>query len=195
MIWHFCLFRQLLTGACFPLGRISTWPKKKGFTYPKISYWTLLSLQSDWLRRADRNEVRSKIKIYFSISPSQLWSHKLSALNAGAKRSGATCHMAMPQCCYLAKGAKRPSHQSWHVLNRGCFEHLFFCMFFSNGLLNVWNIFLIFIGYFCASKLCRCRAVGLYLSAGVFFCFQLFKDAELFRCWNLLNFNKNIQKL
>ena len=20
------------------------------------------------------------------------------------------CHMAMPQCCYLAKGAKRPSH-------------------------------------------------------------------------------------
>ena len=26
--------------------------------------------------------------------------------NAGAKRSGATCHMAMPQCCYLAKGAK-----------------------------------------------------------------------------------------
>ena len=33
-----------------------------------------------------------------------------SALNAGAKRSGATCHMAMPQCCYLAKEAKRPSH-------------------------------------------------------------------------------------
>ena len=29
---------------------------------------------------------------------------------AGAKGSGATCHMAMPQCCYLAKGAKRPSH-------------------------------------------------------------------------------------
>ena len=36
--------------------------------------------------------------------------HTPSALNAGAKRSGATCHMAMPQCCYLAKGAKRPSH-------------------------------------------------------------------------------------
>ena len=33
-----------------------------------------------------------------------------SVLNAGAKRSGATCHMAIPQCCYLAKGAKRPSH-------------------------------------------------------------------------------------
>ena len=33
-----------------------------------------------------------------------------SALNVGAKRSGATCHMAMPQCYYLAKGAKRPSH-------------------------------------------------------------------------------------
>ena len=32
-----------------------------------------------------------------------------SALNAGAKRSGATCHMAMPQSCYLAKGANRPS--------------------------------------------------------------------------------------
>ena len=26
------------------------------------------------------------------------------------ERSGATCHMAMPQCCYLAKGAKQPSH-------------------------------------------------------------------------------------
>ena len=25
-------------------------------------------------------------------------------------RIGATCHLAMPQCCYLAKGAKRPSH-------------------------------------------------------------------------------------
>ena len=25
-------------------------------------------------------------------------------------RSGATCHMAMSQCCFLAKGAKRPSH-------------------------------------------------------------------------------------
>ena len=40
----------------------------------------------------------------------QICSHTPSALNAGAKRSGATCHMAMPQCCYLAKGAKRPSH-------------------------------------------------------------------------------------
>ena len=39
-----------------------------------------------------------------------MFSHTPSALNAGAKRSGATCHMAMPQCCYLAKGAKRPSH-------------------------------------------------------------------------------------
>ena len=27
-----------------------------------------------------------------------------------AERSGATCHMAIPQCCYLATGAKRPSH-------------------------------------------------------------------------------------
>ena len=41
---------------------------------------------------------------------SQISSHTPSALNAGAKRSGATCHMAMPQCCYLAKGSKRPSH-------------------------------------------------------------------------------------
>ena len=40
----------------------------------------------------------------------QICSHTSSALNAGAKRSGATCRMAMPQCCYLAKGAKRPSH-------------------------------------------------------------------------------------
>ena len=69
------------------------------------------SLQSDWLTRADRNEVRSKnFKMSFSISSSQLCSHTPSALNAGAKRSGATCHMAMPQCCYLAKGTKRPSH-------------------------------------------------------------------------------------
>ena len=45
------------------------------------------SLQSDWLMRADRNEVRSKIlKMNFSISPSQLCSHTPSALNAGAKR-------------------------------------------------------------------------------------------------------------
>ena len=40
---------------------------------------------------------------------SQICSQTPSVLNAGAKRSGATCHMAMPQCC-LAKGAKRPSH-------------------------------------------------------------------------------------
>ena len=45
-------------------------------------------------------------KMNFSIFPSQLCLHTPSALNAGAKRSGATCHMAMPQCCYLAKGAK-----------------------------------------------------------------------------------------
>ena len=46
------------------------------------------SLQSDWLTRAVRNEVRSKIfKMNFSISPSQLCSHTPSALNAGAKRS------------------------------------------------------------------------------------------------------------
>ena len=41
---------------------------------------------------------------------SQICSYTPSALNAGAKRSGATCHMAMPQYCYLAKEAKRPSH-------------------------------------------------------------------------------------
>ena len=32
---------------------------------------------------------------------------------SGAERSGATCQMAMPQCCYLAKGAKRPSHTTY----------------------------------------------------------------------------------
>ena len=40
----------------------------------------------------------------------QICSHILSALNAGAKRKGATCHIAMPLCRYLAKGGKRPSH-------------------------------------------------------------------------------------
>ena len=45
-----------------------------------------------------------------SLERSQICSHTPSALNAGAKRSEATCHMAMPQCCYLAKVAKRPSH-------------------------------------------------------------------------------------
>ena len=40
----------------------------------------------------------------------QICSHTPSALNAGAKRSGAKCHMAMPHRCYLAKRAKRPSH-------------------------------------------------------------------------------------
>ena len=44
------------------------------------------------------------------LQRSQICSHTPSALNAGAKRSGATCHMAMPQCCYLANGAKRPGH-------------------------------------------------------------------------------------
>ena len=29
----------------------------------------------------------------------QICSHTLSAINTGAKRSGETCHMAMPQCC------------------------------------------------------------------------------------------------
>ena len=65
-----------------------------------------------------------KNKIKFSISPSQLCSHTPSALNAGAKRSGATCHMAMPQCCYLAKGAKRPSHIT-NMLS--IFENRLFC--------------------------------------------------------------------
>ena len=46
----------------------------------------------------------------FLLLRRQLCSHTPSALNAGAKRSGATCHMAMPKCCYLAKGAKRPCH-------------------------------------------------------------------------------------
>ena len=43
------------------------------------------------------------------LKRSQICSHTPSALNAGAKRSRATCHMAMPQCCYFAKGAKRRS--------------------------------------------------------------------------------------
>ena len=43
------------------------------------------------------------------ITSSKIWK-STSALNAGAKRSEATCLMPMPQCCYLAKGAKRPSH-------------------------------------------------------------------------------------
>ena len=41
------------------------------------------------------------------LKRSQICSHTPSALNAGAKRRAI---MAMPQCCYLAKGAKRPSH-------------------------------------------------------------------------------------
>ena len=44
----------------------------------------------------------------FSISPSQLCSHTPCALMQVG--SGATCHIAIPQCCYSAKGAKRPSH-------------------------------------------------------------------------------------
>ena len=46
------------------------------------------------------------------LKRSQKCSHTPSVLKAGAKRSEATCHMAMPQGCYLAKGAKRPSHTS-----------------------------------------------------------------------------------
>ena len=36
-------------------------------------------------------------------------SHTPNAPNTRAKLSGATFHMTMPQSCYLAKGAKRPS--------------------------------------------------------------------------------------
>ena len=92
--------------------KIKFLPSNKISEIQHKKYLALYSfLQSDWLTRADRNEVRSKnFKMSFSISSSQLCSHTPSALNAGAKRSGATCHMAMPQCCYLAKGAKRPSH-------------------------------------------------------------------------------------
>ena len=40
------------------------------------------------------------------------YSDTLSALNEGAKRSGATCLRAMPHRCYLANSAKRPSHST-----------------------------------------------------------------------------------
>ena len=64
---------------------------------------------TDWVE-PEQNPFKDE-KMNFSISPSQLCSwHVPSARNAGETRSGATCHMAMPQCCYLAKGAKRPSH-------------------------------------------------------------------------------------
>ena len=36
------------------------------------------------------------------------------------ERSGATCHMTMPLCCYLAKGAKRRSHTT----NTIKFDHI-----------------------------------------------------------------------
>ena len=41
---------------------------------------------------------------------SRIFVYAATAFNAEAKRKEATCYMAMPQCCYLAKGAKRPSH-------------------------------------------------------------------------------------
>ena len=76
-------------------------------------------------------EIRSCWSLSFrrgkDISSPAIWATKISAHfsnknvaqisrqicshtpSAGTKQSGATCHMAMPQCCYLAKGAKRPS--------------------------------------------------------------------------------------
>ena len=45
-----------------------------------------------------------------------LYTHTPSALNAGEKRSGATCHMAMPGSSYLAKGTVR-AHNSTIILN------------------------------------------------------------------------------
>ena len=76
----------------------------------RIMYNSLQSNLIGWRGRTGTNSVQRFLKMNFSISPSQLCSHTPSALNAGAKRSGAACHMAMPQCWYLAKGAKRPSH-------------------------------------------------------------------------------------
>ena len=72
----------------------------------------------------------------------QLCSHTPSALNAGAKRSGATCHMAMPQCCYLAKGAKRPSHTTNMLTssNNNLKKSMLFSLnsLISLGVISVW---------------------------------------------------------
>ena len=62
------------------------------------------------IKRFDLCPFDQKNSAYLQPPNGQICSHTPSALNAGAKRRGATCHMAMPQCCYLAKGAKRPSH-------------------------------------------------------------------------------------
>ena len=55
---------------------------------------------------------------------------------------------------------------------------MFFCMFF-NGFLNVWNIFAP-QNYVVVEQL-GAETTSL-VSGRLIFCFQLLKDAELFRC-------------
>ena len=52
----------------------------------------------EWDRNSDRNFYNVVRYVHIPLVP---WMQD---------RRGATCHMAMTQCCYLAKGAKRPSH-------------------------------------------------------------------------------------
>ena len=62
------------------------------------------------VHKTSENVHRTRTSVFELSDPKKL-KKITSALNAGAKRSGATCyHKAMPQCGYLAKGAKRPSH-------------------------------------------------------------------------------------
>ena len=56
--------------------------------------------------RNNRNRSPYKKNYYFNVVSNV----RIPLATPPKCRSEATCHIAMPQCCYFAKGAKRPNH-------------------------------------------------------------------------------------
>ena len=106
--------------------------------------------------RQKAKKADKRAKIFFFKIPHDICSHTSSALDAGAKRTGATCHMAMPKCCYLVKGATRPSHTTNMLTssNKSTSIHIgpsvFFLTFLSVAPLSV------FFGPFVWKPFCLC---------------------------------------
>ena len=91
-------------------------------------------------------------------------SHTSSALNSGAKRSGVTCHMAMPQCCYLAKGANDRAIQQLNSSKKPSSIHIgpFVCFL---ALLSAFWPFCLLFGLFVWKPFCLCFFLPVYNSS------------------------------
>ena len=73
------------------------------------------------------------------IKRSQPCSHNPSALDAGAPEQG---DLAMPQPCYLAKGAKRPSNiLDMPIVLKNSFPEYFVEIQLSSGVYQVVKLF------------------------------------------------------